>query len=142
MKPPFLKFIARIAAPAALVATLALPVHSQAQATSNSPAQDHIVSSQALQQQVETSSATRQKNIDILNQLVTTPTAQKAMHDARIDPQQVKTAIPTLSDHDLANLAARATNAQQEFAAGHMGPALFTVVVLAIILIIIVIVVH
>lgn len=142
MKTSFLKFLPRIAAPVALFAALTLPAQSNAQTAASTADQDHIVSSQTLQQQVETSSAARQKNIDTLNQLVSTPTAQKAMQDAHIDPQQVKSAIPTLSNQDLANLAARATNAQQEFAAGHIGPGLFTIVVLAIILIIIVIVVH
>lgn len=141
MQTRFFRHILKIAAPMALFAALSLPAHSNAQAATTSN-QDHIVSSQALQQQVETSSATRQKNIDILNQFVATPTAVKAMHDAKVDPQQVKTAIPTLSNQDLANLASRATNAQQEFAAGHIGPGLFTVIVLAIIVIIIVIVVH
>ena len=33
------------------------------------------------------------------------PEAQKAMHDAKVDPAQVKNAIPTLSDQELANLS-------------------------------------
>ena len=135
-------FPKHLAAAAALCSALSLPALSSAQATTNTTDQDHAVSSQALQQQVENSSAARQKNIEILNDLVATPTAQKAMHDARIDPLQVKDAIPSLSDHDLANLAARATSAQQQFAAGHIGPGLFTVLVLVVILIIVVIVVH
>lgn len=142
MQTRFFRHILKVAAPMALFAALSLPAHSNAQAAATTGNQDHIVSSQALQQQVETSSSTRQKNIDILNQLVATPTAVKAMRDAHVDPQQVKTAIPTLSNQDLANLATRATNAQQDFAAGHIGPGLFTVIVLAIIVIIIVIVVH
>lgn len=135
-------FLKHISTATALSLALAVPAFSTAQAATPSTNQDHAVSSQALQQQVENTSAARQKNIETLNQLVSTPTAQKAMHDAKIDPQQVKNAIPTLSNHDLANLAARATNAQQDFAAGHIGPSLFTVIVLAIILIIIVIVIH
>jgi hypothetical protein len=141
---PFMhrSFLTHLAAAATLCAALSLPALGSSQATTTSADQDHVVSSQAMQQQVENTSAARQKNIEILNNLVATPTAQKAMHDAKIDPQQVKNAIPTLGDHDLANLAARATNAQQEFAAGHIGPGLFTVLVLVVILIIIVIVVH
>lgn len=135
-------FLKHLAAAVTLCVALSLPAFSHAQATNPSNDQDHVVSSQALQQQVESNSAARQKNIEILNQLVATPSAQKAMHDAKIDPQQVKNAIPTLSDHDLANLAARATNAQQQFAAGHIGPSLFTIMILLVILIIVVIVVH
>lgn len=140
MKTSLTKLIARIAAPAALSVLLIAPscMHAQAAAAD----QDHIVSSQNLQQQVETSSATRQKNIDTLNEFVSTPTAIKAMHDAKIDPQQVKSAIPSLSDKDLANLSARATKANSDFSAGYIGPGMFTLIILAVVLIIIIIVIH
>lgn len=134
------KLLTRIAAPAALMAALAVPMSSHAQATTTN--NDHLVTPQAMQQQVQDSSAARQKNINVLNKLIESPTAQKAMHDAKVDPMQVKSAIPSLSDHDLANLSARATKAQNDFSAGYIGPGLFTVIVLAIILIIIVIVIH
>lgn len=124
--------------PAALLLALALPARIGAQAAD----QDHLVTTQALQQQVESSSAVRQKNIDTLESIVATPQAQQAMRNAKIDPAQVKNAIPSLSDEELARLSARASHAQQDFAAGHIGPGLFTVIVLAVILIIVIIVVH
>lgn len=133
-----LSLASRIVLPAALLLAFAVPSSTKAQPVD----QDHIVSSQALDQQVQTSSAERQKNIEVLNNLVATPTAQKAMKDAKIDPQQVKTAIPTLSDKELSDLATRTTNAQHDLAAGYIGPGLFTIIILAIILIIIVIVIH
>lgn len=104
--------------------------------------QDHVVSPQALQQQVESSSATRQKNIETVTEFLSSPAADRAMRDAQVDPVQVRTAIPALSDAELANLSARATDAQQKFAAGHFGPGLFTLVVIAIVVIIVVAIVH
>jgi hypothetical protein len=133
-----LRLLRRGLAPAALLLALVAPRAITAQTTD----QDHVVTSQALDQQLVASSATRQKNIDTLNHLLATPEAQKAMHDAKVDPVQVKNAIPNLNDQELANLSARATHAQQEFAAGHLGPSLFTIVIIAIIVIIIIIVVH
>jgi CHASE3 domain sensor protein len=124
--------------PATLVVALSMPSSSFAQAPSAQAAdQDHIVTSQALQQQVQTSSADRQKNIDTVTQFLSTPQADRAMHDAKVDAQQVRSAIPTLSDQELASLSARASNAQQEFAAGHLGPSLLTIIILAIVVIII-----
>jgi CHASE3 domain sensor protein len=131
---PLLKGIA----PAALLLAFVAPQTITAQAAT----QDHVVTSQALDQQLTTSSAERQKNIETLQKLMETPTAQKAMHDAKVDPAQVKNAIPTLSDQELANLSARTTHAQNDFAAGYIGPGLFTIIILAIILIIILIVIH
>jgi hypothetical protein len=124
--------------PALLVTLLACPSTSVAQSADS----DHIVSSQALQQQVESTSASRQKDIDTLTNLLSTPEGTRAMRDAHVDAAQVRSAIPTLSDQELTNLSARASHAQQDFAAGHIGPGLLTIIVLGIIVIIIVAIVH
>ena len=135
---PRFRLLVRGLAPAALLLLLVTPRNMTAQ-TAN---QDHIVTSQALDQQLATSSATRQQNIETLQKLMETPAARKAMQDAKVDPEQVKNAIPTLSNDELANLSARAHRAQHDFAAGFIGPGLFTILILVVILIIIVIVVH
>ena len=95
-----------------------------------------------MQQQLQDSSAERQKNIENLNNLLSTTQAEKVMRDRHIDAQQVRNAIPTLSDKELADLGARASHAQQDFAAGHLGPSLFTLIIVVIIVIIIVAIVH
>ena len=104
--------------------------------------QDHIVSSQALKQHVVTATATRQENIDTLTNMLATPVAQKAMRDAKVDPVQVKNAIPTLSDEELANLSGRVTKARSDFSAGILGVGLLTLIILVIILVIVVSIVH
>lgn len=114
------------------------PPHLTAQTTE----QDHIVPSQALQERAFTTSAERQKNIETLNGILNTPTAQKAIQDAHVTAEQVKNAIPTLSDDELANLSGRITKAQNDLAGGFIGSGLFTIIVLAIILIIIVAIIH
>jgi hypothetical protein len=134
--------------PAALLLALATQGTAAAQTTSQNPSnqnpasQDHIVSSQALQQQVESNSADRQRNIDTLEQMLKLPEAQKAMHDANVNPEQVKRAIPTLSDKELSDLSARTRNVQQQFKAGFLGVGLFTIIILLIILIIVIAAVH
>jgi CHASE3 domain sensor protein len=143
MKSYFVALLTRAVIPAALIIALACPTGSFAQTTTDGSAdQDHVVSSQGLQQQLQNSSADRQKNIDTINQLLSTPQAQSVMHDRHIDAQQVRNAVPTLSDKELASLGARASHAQQDFAAGHIGPSLFTLIIILIIVIIIVAIVH
>lgn len=105
-------------------------------------AQDHIVTGPALQQQVQSASAVRQQNIETLTKFLSTPTAEQAMKSAKVDPVQVRHAIPTLSNQDLANLAARATNAQQDFAAGRLTTGMLVVIVIVIAVVIILIAVH
>lgn len=126
----------------ALVALFSFSPALHAQQPAQNNQDNHIVSSTQLQQQVQDSAAVRQKNIDTLNQFLTTSVAQQAMKTAKADPVQVKTAIPTLSDAELANLSARAQHAQQEFAAGHLSTGAWLIIAIAIIVIIIVVAVH
>lgn len=138
MKSRLVGLFTRAVIPAALIIALVWPSTSLAQA----PSEDHVVSPQGMQQQLQDSSAERQKNIENLNNLLSTTQAKKVMRDRHIDAQQVRNAIPTLSDKELADLGARASHAQQDFAAGHLGPSLFTLIIVVIIVIIIVAIVH
>ena len=124
--------------PAALTVLLAFPGDIFAQ----SPQPDHLVSPQALQQQVESGSRMRQQNIRTITDLLNTPIAERAMRDAHYDPIQVKTAVPTLSDQELASLAVRATDVQQKISGGVLGFGLITLLVIALIIIIVVAIVH
>jgi len=124
--------------PAVLIALVSYPTGLLAQTTSD----EHIVSSNVLQQQVQSSSTTRQKNVETLKQFMATPAAEKAMRDAKIDPVQVQTAIPTLSDSELANLSSRATDAQQKFSAGALSNNMLTLIIVLIAIIIIVAIIH
>lgn len=124
--------------PAALVVSMSYPADLTAQSVS----QEHIVSTQSLQQQLETSSAARQRNLETLTNFMSTPTAAKAMRDAKIDPVQVQKAIPTLSDQELANLSARAASAQQKFSAGALTNDMLVLIIVLIAVIIIVAIIH
>ncbi len=106
------------------------------------PIQDHLVTPQALQQQVQNASQTREQNIRTVTDFLSTPIADRAMHDAHYDPVQVRTAIPTLSDQELSDLASRATNAQQQFSAGALSQSMLVLIIVLVAVIIIVAIVH
>lgn len=105
-------------------------------------AEDHVVSSQALQQQMQANSATRQQNIETVTKFLSTPIAEHAMQAQHYDAVKVRSAIPTLSDAELANLATRANDAQQKFAGGFIGTGMLLVLIIAIVVIIVVVAVH
>lgn len=136
--PPISTLLLRAVVPAVLVALMANPVGSLAQSTTT----DHVVSTKALHQNLEASSAARQKNVETLTKFMSTPTAEKALRDAKIDPAQVQKAIPTLSDQELTNLSARAADAQQKFSAGVLGTSTLTLIIVLIAIIIIVAIIH
>lgn len=118
------------------------PVAHAQQPGQNTSQDTHLVTPQQLQQQVQSSTATRQKQIEDLNQFLSTPLAQKAMKDSKIDPVQVKTAIPSLSDAELADLSARADHAQRDFSAGVLGTTALLLIILIIVVIILVSIWH
>jgi hypothetical protein len=131
MGSQFSKF-ARFIAAAIFAACIAVPSSLVAQSA------PHVMSPSDLQKATVDASQTRQQNIDTLNKFFSSDQAHQALQSARIDPQQVTKAIPGLSDQELAQLAARASKAQSDFAAGGLITDL--VIILAIIIIVIVVV--
>ncbi|HEX4036438.1 MAG TPA: hypothetical protein VHX37_00140 [Acidobacteriaceae bacterium] len=128
----FLRFLSRTFAAAALLSLLVSAPALHAQQSQDT----HLVSPAQLQQQVQNATATRRQNIDALNRFVSTPQALQAMKDAKIDPAQVKTAIPTLSSAELADFSARAQHARQQFAAGGLGTLAIAIIIIAVVLVI------
>jgi hypothetical protein len=102
----------------------------------------HLVSPGQLQQQMQSASADRQKNIATLTQFLSTPMAVGKMKSEHIDPAQVKNAIPNLSDAELADLSARATKAQQQFAAGTLSNNDLLIIILILVVVILIAIIH
>ncbi len=106
-------------------------------------AQDaHLVSPSQLQQQMDAASAMRQHNIDTLTSFLSTPAATHAMKSRGIDPVQVTNAIPNLSNAELASLSARATKAQQDFAAGNLSNNDLLLIILILVVVILIAVIR
>ncbi|HEY6273348.1 MAG TPA: hypothetical protein VIX19_15315 [Terriglobales bacterium] len=103
-------------------------------------AQNHVVSPADLQKEVVQASQARQHNLDTVKRFLSTPTAEKAMKSAQIDPREVNAAVSTLNDQELARIAARADKAQSDFAAGTLGERDLILIILAIAVLILVIV--
>jgi hypothetical protein len=83
-------------------------------------AQTHIVSPADLQKALVAQSQARQHSMESISNFLSLPQAQKVLGTAGIDASQLKTAISTLDDEELAQLAARSEKAQVDFAAGRL----------------------
>jgi hypothetical protein len=103
-------------------------------------AQSHVVSPADLQKELVTASQARQHDLNTVQKFLSTPTAEKAMRSAQIDPRQVQTAVSTLDDQELSRIAARADKAQGDFAAGTLGERDLVWIILAIAVLILIIV--
>ncbi len=120
-----------------LAATLLTVIYA---APSPLMAQSHVVSPAEVQKQVLAASQTRQHNEDAVRQFVSSPQAEKAIKAAGMDPGRVSAAVPTLSDQELSQIAARAEKAQADFAAGTLGDRDLLLILVAIAVLILLIV--
>ena len=95
-------------------------------------AQSHVVSPADLQKEMVASSQARQHNLETVRQFLSSPRAENAWKSAHMDPEQVKTAVSTLSDQELARLASRADTAHADFAAGRLEDRDLLIIIVAI----------
>jgi hypothetical protein len=93
-----------------------------------------------LREAVVDASRTRQQNLDTLHQFFSSDKARQALQASHIDSQQVKSAVASLSDEELAQLALRANKAQKDFAAGNLNDRDLLLILVAIAALILIIV--
>ncbi len=95
-------------------------------------AQEHVVSPEAIQQQLVSSAQQHDRNVEKLNQFFGSESAQKALKSAGMSSDQVKKAVSQLSDDELAQLAQKADRAQKDFAAGALSNQEITYILIAL----------
>jgi len=103
-------------------------------------AQSHVVSPADLQKEAVAASQVRQHNLESVQHLLSKPAAEKALKSAKMDPRQVTTAVSTLNDQELSQLAARADKAQADFAAGNLSERDLILIILGIAILVLIIV--
>ena len=86
------------------------------------PAQDqqHVVSLSDLHKDAARPAQTRRANEEAVRTLLSSATAQKALKSSNLEYQKVDKAVGQLNDEDLAKLAERSRQAQNDFAAGRI----------------------
>ena len=103
-------------------------------------AQQHVVSPSDLQKEMSAATQARQRNLETLQQFLSSPAAEKALKSSHVDAQQVKSAISTLNDDELAQLSSRAQKTQADFAAGRLSDRDLILILVAIVALILIIV--
>jgi hypothetical protein len=128
------KQLSRVATAFVLAAFFALPQSLVAEGAT------HVVSSSDLQQAAVRASTVRQQNVEQVRQFFSSEKAQKALRSAHMNPEQVKNAVATLDDAELAQLASRAQKTQADFAAGTLSDRDLIIILVAIAALILIIV--
>ena len=106
-------------------------------------AQDHVVSSAAIQKDLRAAAETRQKELAKVQEFISSDKSQKALASVHVDYRQVRDAVQSLSDEDLARIAARTEQAQKDFSAGALSNRDLIWIILGVaVLVLIVVAVH
>jgi hypothetical protein len=98
-------------------------------------AQEHIVSLRELQARLGNKAKDRASNIADIQRVLSYPSASAALKKSNVNPDQMRAAVATLDDEELARLADRARASEKDVEAG------FIVGILALIGLIVVIIV-
>ena len=106
----------------------------------------HVVSSQELHKEAMRPAEARGANEAALRQLFSSEQAQQALKSANIDYSKLDKAVGQLSDEDLAKLAARSREAQDNFSGGRAGSLsdrdLLIIIIIAVLVIALIAVLH
>jgi primosomal protein N'' len=102
--------------------------------------QPHVVSEQELNHDAQRSSESRQAHEAAIRHLLSSKAGQQALASAHVDYQKIDKAIGQLSDQDLARLAERSRQVENDFAAGLISAKHFAELVLVLVVVIVIIV--
>jgi len=103
-------------------------------------AQAHVVSPAELQKATVAATQARQRNIETIQQFLSSEASRKALNASHMDAEKVTQAVSQLNDQELAQLAARASKAQADFAAGTLSDRDLIIILVAIAALILIIV--
>jgi len=95
-------------------------------------AQTQAITPSQLQEAIRNAAKTQQKNRNDVQAFFSSEPARKAMKVGKVDYQRVQTAVATLSPEELARLAARTNQLQQDFAGGALNSEQMTYAIIAI----------
>ena len=129
-----MKQLSRVATAFVLAAVFALPQNLLAEGAA------HVVSPSDLQHAAVQASEVHQQNVEQVRRFFSSEKAEKTLRSAHMNPEQVKNAVSTLDDAELAQLASRVQKTQADFAAGALSDRDLIIILVAIAALILIIV--
>jgi hypothetical protein len=98
----------------------------------------HVVTSDELSKEATRPAETREASEDAVRHLLSSDAGQKALKSASVDYQRVDKAMRELSDEEVAKLADRSRQAENDFAAGFISAKTLAYIILAIVVIVVI----
>lgn len=119
-------FIAKSRSVIALLVSTIVPIMSAV------AQENHVVPLTELHRDAAAATESRQGDLAKVERFFSSEIAQNALRAAHIDGDQIKTALPMLSSEELAQLAARTSQLQADFAAGSLSNQEITYILIAL----------
>jgi NCAIR mutase (PurE)-related protein len=101
--------------------------------------QEHLVTAQDLQSALNSKQDARAENLATMQNFLSDRKVERVVKQYGADPVQVKQAVASLSDEELASLATQVQTSHADFAAGRLSHADLKLIVIAIVIIVIVV---
>jgi hypothetical protein len=95
-------------------------------------AQDHVVPLEELHERTQAAAQKREADLEQLAGFFETEVAAKALRSVKMSGEQVRRAVNTLTDSELAKLSERARQANSDFAAGALTNQELTYIIIAL----------
>jgi len=95
-------------------------------------AEDHVVKTTDLHQEILRASESRQSNLAKIQGFFSSESSQKALKNSKLDITKIKSAIPLLNDEELARLAAQTDKIQMDVAGGSLTNQQITYIIIAL----------
>jgi hypothetical protein len=92
----------------------------------------HVVTPAELRKELADAAATRRANLEQVQDFFKSEPARKALKTAGTDPVKVERAVASLADDELARLARRTEQIEEDFAAGALSNLHLTYIVIAL----------
>jgi hypothetical protein len=124
----------------ASVLVIAVSMSSAVSAARAQGGTQHVVTSEELSKQAARPAETRQANEAAVRHLLSSDEGQKALKSANTDYERVDKAIGQLSDEEVAKLADRSRQAENDFAAGLISAKTLAYIIIAIVIIVVIVV--
>src|SRR5581483_10124102 len=105
-------------------------------------AQDHVVPLDELHQKALSASQERARNIEDIERVLSYPAASEALQKAAVNQDQMRRAVATLNDEELARLADRARASEKDVQGGLIVGILALIGLIVVVIIVIAVVTH
>ena len=96
------------------------------------PAEDHLVPSADMRQQLTDREQSRSEKVDQLTEFFQSPAASQALAKAGIDAGKISKAVSSLDNESLESLTAHALDAQRDLSAGALNNQQLTYIIIAL----------